>query len=334
MLSGSNRLPVAARVTNISSMGVSLLPRTILGAVAARGERPMNPKMIRINSNRYRDWEDEVYEGSFTRRFLSRQAASYEQSTIPRKDESPHIPDPEFLMTKEGVKPTTEIISEEIQREKERLTSAYFSVSPSDPPNSAEEDFENSEIPGISLESSELYSGAQPSNSNIFLLNAAPDIDQEGLDPELQIREGIDMTTEEMENQLAMIPEIIPDAEPVDIEKLDFGELDQPEEERDKMKRMLMTYKKFFIHSGNGLPPAARGAVCDIDVGNTRPITQRARRVRPEHLKQLFDLLKGLLDYGLITFSKSPWASPIGDQWITGITALSNAYPGYHVSKF
>ncbi|KAH9095099.1 hypothetical protein LEN26_017927 [Aphanomyces euteiches] len=228
----------------------------------------------------------------------------------------------------------TEIISEEIQREKERLTSAYFSVSPSDPPNSAEEDFENSEIPGISPESSELYSGAQPSNSNIFLLNAAPDIDQEGLDPELQIREGIDMTKEEMENQLAMIPEIIPDAEPVDIEKLDFGELDQSEEERDKMKRVLMKYKKFFIHSGNGLPPAARGAVCDIDVGNTRPIAQRARRVRPEHLKQLFDLLKGLLDYGLITFSKSPWASPIGDQWITGIIAFSDAYPGYHASKF
>ncbi|KAH9181553.1 hypothetical protein AeNC1_016470 [Aphanomyces euteiches] len=122
---------------------------------------------------------------------------------------------------------------------------------------------------------------------------------------------GNGIATEEMESQLAFIPEITPGPTSIHVDDLDFGEPDQPDEERAKMKAVLVKYMPFFIQSGNGLPPAARGAVCDIDVGNARPIAQRARRVRPEHLKQLFELLKGLLEYGLITFSKSPWASPI-----------------------
>ncbi|KAH9148806.1 hypothetical protein AeRB84_007960, partial [Aphanomyces euteiches] len=77
------------------------------------------------------------------------------------------------------------------------------------------------------------------------------------------------------------------------------------------MRVVLRKYRKFFIKSGNGLPPPAKGAVCDIDVGEAKPLAERARRIRPELLKKLFDLLRGLLDFGLITFSNSPWASPI-----------------------
>ncbi|KAH9084178.1 hypothetical protein Ae201684P_020431 [Aphanomyces euteiches] len=148
----------------------------------------------------------------------------------------------------------------------------------------------------------------EPPGPQIFSFQTVPDIDQSKLEPEVIVREGIDMTTEEIENQLAFIPEITPGPTSIHVDDLDFGEPDQPEEERAKMKAVRAKYMPFFIQSGNGLPPAARGAVCDIDVGSARPIAQRARRVRPEHLKQLFELLKGLLEYGLITFSKSPWA--------------------------
>ncbi|GMF62089.1 unnamed protein product [Phytophthora fragariaefolia] len=36
-----------------------------------------------------------------------------------------------------------------------------------------------------------------------------------------------------------------------------------------------------------------------------------ARRIPFRHLKQLYELLMGLLKAGLIAFSDSPWASPI-----------------------
>ncbi|KAH9095706.1 hypothetical protein Ae201684P_015503 [Aphanomyces euteiches] len=134
----------------------------------------------------------------------------------------------------------------------------------------------------------------EPPGSQIFSLQAVPDLDQSKFDPEVIVKEGIDMTTEEMEAQLAFIPEITPDPTPIRLEDLDYGEPDQAIEDKEKMRAVLSKYMPYFIQSGNGLPPAASGAVCDIDVGNARPIAQR-----------------GLLEYGLITFSKLPWASPI-----------------------
>ena len=62
---------------------------------------------------------------------------------------------------------------------------------------------------------------------------------------------------------------------------------------------------------GNALPPAARGAICDIDVGDAKPIAQRVRKVAPRYMEKLFKLLKGLLSAGIIKPSESPWASPI-----------------------
>ena len=62
---------------------------------------------------------------------------------------------------------------------------------------------------------------------------------------------------------------------------------------------------------GNALPPAARGAIHDIDVGNARPIAQRVRKVAPQFREKLADLIKGLLSAKIIQPSTSPWASPI-----------------------
>ena len=77
------------------------------------------------------------------------------------------------------------------------------------------------------------------------------------------------------------------------------------------MREILEANKDLFIASGNALPPPARGVVCDIDVAGHQPVAQRARRVPPELLGKLYELLKGLLSAGLIRHSDSPWASPI-----------------------
>ncbi|KAF0743339.1 hypothetical protein Ae201684P_007794 [Aphanomyces euteiches] len=177
--------------------------------------------------------------------------------------------------------------------------------------DSERKQFDQEALSSVPSEAEDMPLGGSLPHPQIFNLKSVPDVDQSQCDPELQILEGIDMSPEEMENQLALIPEITPCSEPVKIEDLDYGEADQSGEEKEKMRKVLAKYQKYFIQSGNGLPPAARGAVCDINVKGAKPIAQRARRVRPEHLKQLFELLKGLLDYGLITFSNSPWASPI-----------------------
>ena len=62
---------------------------------------------------------------------------------------------------------------------------------------------------------------------------------------------------------------------------------------------------------GNALPPAARGAVYDIDVGGANPIEERVRPVAPPFREKLADLIKGLFSAMIIRPSTSPWASLI-----------------------
>ncbi|GMF49766.1 unnamed protein product [Phytophthora fragariaefolia] len=82
-------------------------------------------------------------------------------------------------------------------------------------------------------------------------------------------------------------------------------------EQQDRVVKVLESHERIMISSGNALPPPAYGVVCDIDVQEHPPIKRKARRIPLRHLKQLYELLKGLLKAGLIAFSDSPWASPI-----------------------
>ncbi|OWY99201.1 hypothetical protein PHMEG_00029843 [Phytophthora megakarya] len=62
---------------------------------------------------------------------------------------------------------------------------------------------------------------------------------------------------------------------------------------------------------GNALPPPARGVVCDLDVGDEKPISMRSRRIPADLLSKVYELLKRLLETGLIEYSNSEWASAI-----------------------
>jgi hypothetical protein len=51
--------------------------------------------------------------------------------------------------------------------------------------------------------------------------------------------------------------------------------------------------------------------MCDLDVGEAAPVAQRSRRIPGDLLPKLYELLKRLLETKLISYSESPWASPI-----------------------
>ncbi|POM69691.1 Reverse transcriptase [Phytophthora palmivora] len=53
------------------------------------------------------------------------------------------------------------------------------------------------------------------------------------------------------------------------------------------------------------------GVVCDLDVGDAKPVAQRPRPVAPQVSIKVYELLKKLLETKLIEHSESPWASPI-----------------------
>ncbi|CAH0517100.1 unnamed protein product [Peronospora belbahrii] len=49
-----------------------------------------------------------------------------------------------------------------------------------------------------------------------------------------------------------------------------------------------------FNRKENALPPATRGAVCDINAGGAAPIAQQVRPVAPKFREKLAELIKGL----------------------------------------
>ncbi|OWZ05543.1 hypothetical protein PHMEG_00022353 [Phytophthora megakarya] len=81
------------------------------------------------------------------------------------------------------------------------------------------------------------------------------------------------------------------------------GESDPAEKER--LRAILRKHRMIFLGEGNTLPLPARGVVCDLDVGDEKPISMRSRRIPADLLSKVYELLKRLLETGLIEYSDS-----------------------------
>uniref|UniRef100_H3H7N1 Reverse transcriptase domain-containing protein n=1 Tax=Phytophthora ramorum TaxID=164328 RepID=H3H7N1_PHYRM len=140
-----------------------------------------------------------------------------------------------------------------------------------------------------------------------------PIVDPEPLDDEeVCYHEGGDLFAEDVERQMAILPEVVTTTEEVTIEDIQVGDPESnTPEEIDRLRQIIWRRKHLLIGKGNALPPAAVGAVCDIDVRGAAPVAQRVRKVAPQFREKLSDLIKSLLSAKMITPSTSPWASPI-----------------------
>ncbi|OWZ08357.1 hypothetical protein PHMEG_00019118 [Phytophthora megakarya] len=131
------------------------------------------------------------------------------------------------------------------------------------------------------------------------------------LEPAVYIREGSELISQ-LNDQLVMLPDLDDLSPECDIEAADVGEPGESTEAQEKLlKAVLKRHRKIFLGDGNAAPPPARGVICDLDVGDARPVAQRPRSVGPHLAIKVYKLLKKLLEATLIEHSESPWASPI-----------------------
>jgi hypothetical protein len=131
------------------------------------------------------------------------------------------------------------------------------------------------------------------------------------LEPAVYIHEGSDLLSQ-LRDQLAMLPELSELSPKCDIETADVGdpELSTPDEIQ-KLRSILKYHRSIFLGDGNAAPAPARGVICDLDVGDAKPVAQRPRSIAPHVAIKVFELLKKLLETKLIEHSESPCASPI-----------------------
>ncbi|GMF21944.1 unnamed protein product [Phytophthora fragariaefolia] len=109
-----------------------------------------------------------------------------------------------------------------------------------------------------------------------------------------------------------MLPELRELSRECDIDKADAGEPGRttPAEEV-KHRTRLRYHHRIFLGDGNAAPAPARGVWCDLDVGDAKPVAQRPQSSAPHLAVKVYELLKKLLETGLIEHSGSPWVSPI-----------------------
>ncbi|OWZ01266.1 reverse transcriptase [Phytophthora megakarya] len=132
-------------------------------------------------------------------------------------------------------------------------------------------------------------------------------------DEEIYYHESGDLSAEDLEGNLAVLPEIpISTTAKVSIEDLQVGDSGSATaEEIERLRQIIWKKRHLLIGKGNALPPAAKGVVCDIDVGNAKPIALRTRKLPTRFREKVAGLIKGLLAAEIIRHSTSPWASPI-----------------------
>ncbi|OWZ20215.1 reverse transcriptase [Phytophthora megakarya] len=76
------------------------------------------------------------------------------------------------------------------------------------------------------------------------------------------------------------------------------------------MRAILKRHRNGFLGDGIAAPAPARGAVCDLNMGDAQPITLRPRSISPHVAVKMYEHLKKLLENNLIEHSESQWASP------------------------
>ncbi|POM58456.1 Reverse transcriptase [Phytophthora palmivora] len=129
------------------------------------------------------------------------------------------------------------------------------------------------------------------------------------MDDEVCIKEG---GAYSQMDQMAVLPEVTATTEEVKIEDLQIGDANiNTQGEIERLVQIIWKRKHLLIGKGNALPPAAKGVVCEIDVGNAKPVAQRCRKVAIQFREKLHQLIKGLLSARMLRHSTSPWTSPI-----------------------
>ena len=130
--------------------------------------------------------------------------------------------------------------------------------------------------------------------------------------PSVFYREGGELFAEDVKQHMAVLPEVVTSSTEITIDDVQVRYPGVPlTKDQERLRQLIWKNKHLLIEKGNALPPATRGAVCDIDVGDANSTAQRVRPVAPKFRDNLADLIKGLLSAKIIRPSMSPWTSPI-----------------------
>jgi hypothetical protein len=100
------------------------------------------------------------------------------------------------------------------------------------------------------------------------------------------LHEGSELLSD-LRNQLATLPELGDLSPSADLTTAAVGVPGETSPEMDaQVQRILEKHHEIFLGDGNAVPAPARGVVCDLDIGDSKPVAQRSRPIRPQHFAE------------------------------------------------
>ena len=295
-------VPRYIKITNVSEKVTDLQiirAREPVGFWVEKDHIPLNVGYVREESRKYKEWQVLAFEGTTGKIFQQRMDDEFDIWSA----ENPPLPDKPSPPSS----PITGILKREMTQRNDKNAEIVVSH-PAEVSVNVEDPAEGEELRVCTI------SVEEQDEAEKFICMSADQL-QEVIEKDQDRRyrhEGSQLYAEDLAGQLAMLPEAA-DLQPesVNIDEAKIGDGTLSEDQVEKVKEVLRKHQSHLIGGGNALPKPAKGVVCDIDVGEHPPISLPARRVKPEVLVKLFDLLKALLTAGLIKMSRSPWGSPI-----------------------
>ena len=110
--------------------------------------------------------------------------------------------------------------------------------------------------------------------------------------PSVCYHERGELFAEDVEQHLAVLPEVAASSTEMTIDDAQVGDPGVPlTEDQERLRQLIWKSKHLLIEKGNAVPPAARGAVCDIDVSDANPVAQTVRPVASKFRKTLANLI-------------------------------------------
>ncbi|GMF53865.1 unnamed protein product [Phytophthora fragariaefolia] len=122
-----------------------------------------------------------------------------------------------------------------------------------------------------------------------------PGPDDSTADEQVCYHESGDLHAEDVAADMAVFSEVTSTTEEVTVDDIQGGDPDiNTPEEIERLRRRIWRRRHLLIGKGNALPPAARGVVCDIDMGNPSQSPRDLTRLMIYPMPPINDLLEDL----------------------------------------
>ncbi|POM63502.1 Hypothetical protein PHPALM_21088 [Phytophthora palmivora] len=292
------------QITNVSDEAIILQEDVRVGIWLAGDHIPRMPGFVSVGSRRYMEWQNLALEA--TVEGGSEHNEILMESTEPMVDR-PSYPAPRAILKRPEIS--------QIQVKPVLTTEGQPSVGidPQDrtPIQSVGTEVTNQNLNQVKADDLDPVIGGSaerdlPGQLSAPTQEASPEDRNNSpdpeLDPEVHYHEGNDLYAENVDQEMAILPEINPTTDEVKIEDIQVGDPGiQTTAEIERLRQKIWKYRHLLIGKGKLYHQPQR----------VWPIAQRVRKIAPRFREKLSDLIKGLLSAKMISYSRSPWASPI-----------------------